>query len=305
MHTVWEAVGPVDILILGASGFIGGRVAQAAKAAGKSAAGTALLRPLPEGVPGGALDVHDQPALVACLRACRPRALVYSILSWDLNSPEAQTRASVDGLRAVMHALRGAYPAGDPAPRLVYLSTNAVFSGRPGPHREDELPDPQNRRDAYRFYGAARRAGEDAALAEWPEALVARTANVDGRDAWGAINPRLAGLIAPLRAGQPLARFVDRVISPTLVDALAGALVEVCDPAFRPPPGRILHLAGSQPATDYAYALRLAARLGVDPGLVREDYCVPPVDISLDVTETQRWLRARLPGVDGLLAAVV
>jgi dTDP-4-dehydrorhamnose reductase len=211
-------------------------------------------------------------------------------------------RVSRDGVTALMAALR----AERVDARLVYVSTNAVFSGRRGPNREDDPPDPENRFDAYRFYGLARRAGEVAVLEGWADALVARTANVDGRDAWGEINPRLRSLIDPLRAGQPLPRYVDRWLSPTLVDAVAAGLVEVARADFALPRGRVLHLAGREPITDFAYAQRLARHLGADPALVREDHYLPEgapgrYDISLETAFTQSCVRTPLLDVDEML----
>jgi dTDP-4-dehydrorhamnose reductase len=226
-----------------------------------------------------------------------------------------QFRVSVDGLRALIGVMKELRAAGWlPACRLVYVSTNAVFSGLSGPYHETGLPDPELRTDAYRAYGLARRAGEQVALAEWPDSLVARTANVDGYDAWGVLNPRLRGLVDALSAGKTLPRFVDRSISPTLVDNVAEALLEIASPGFALPAGRttigrVMHLAGCQPMTDYDYALRLARRLGVPETLVVPDHCLPPgstgrYSIALDVAATQAFLRTRLLDVDGMLERI-
>jgi dTDP-4-dehydrorhamnose reductase len=193
----------------------------------------------------------------------------------------------------------------------VYVSTNAVFSGKPGAHAEDEPPDPEQRTDGYRNYGLARRTGEIAALEQWQDAVVVRTANVDGRDAWGAYNPRLRSLLDPLRAGQPLPRFVDRFISPTLVDSVADALVEIASPDFALPPGRILHAAGCEPASDYDYGQRLARAINADPALVRPDHYTlapgrpAPYDISLSTAYTQSLLKTRLLNLDEMLARMI
>lgn len=297
----------VDLLIVGGSGFIGARAAQAALSAGLRVACTARSRPVPSGALECRLDANEPGALLGCLERTQPQAVIYAALSWELDSEEAQMRVSAQGLRVLAAAMKAAAPSA----RLVYVSTNAVFSGRPGAHKESEPPDPEARFDAYRFYGLARRAGELAALEGWPNAVVARTANVDGRDAWGSFNKRLLSLLDPLRAGQPLARFVDRIISPTLVDSVAEALVEVAQPSFPLPPGGILHLSGSQPASDFQYACRLARAVGADPALVREDRCLPPgsaaatYDISLDTAFTQSLLKTRLLDLDAMVERMV
>ena len=298
---------PTDLLIIGGSGFVGARTAQAAQCAGRSAACTYLHRPVPPGIPAYQFSAGDQAALRACLAATQPRAVIYCAIAWALDSEAEQMRVSAQGARDLIAALSSTAPDA----RLVYVSTNAVFSGQHGPYLESDLPDSDARTDLYRFYGMGRRAGEQLCLAEWPKTLVARTANVDGRDAWGQINPRLMSLIQPLRAGQALTRYSDRAISPTLVDNLAGALVEISQPDFALPEEnkRVLHLAGSETVTDYQYAQRLAARLGCPPEQVQANHYLPAgstgrYNISLDVGWTQSLLSTRLVGVDEMLDTI-
>ena len=297
----------VDLLVMGGSGFVGGRTVQAAQAAGLRAACTYLHRPPPPGVPAFQLDCGDGHQMAACLEQTRPKGIIYSIVSgkFSSNSDAEHQYASVTVLRVLLDALARLGLSS----RVVYISTNAVFSGKDGPYREDCVPDSDLRQDAYRSYGLWRRAGEVLTLEQWPNSLVARTANVDGRDAWGQLNPRLQGLIDPLRAGQPLARFVDRGLSPTLVDTLAEALVEVSQPEFALPRGRILHLAGCEPVSDFEFARRIARKIGADESLVREDHLLPAgsserYSIALDVAFTQSVLETNLHGVNLLLDQV-
>jgi dTDP-4-dehydrorhamnose reductase len=132
---------------------------------------------------------------------------------------------------------------------------------------------------------------------------------VDGIAADGSLSPRAAGLVAALRAGRPLARFSDRIFSPTGLASLAQALLEVSDPA-RSAPG-VLHLAGPDPVSDYEYARRLARALGADASLVRPVFLrdspeVPshPRDTSLDTAHTLSSLATRLESVDAQIAAL-
>jgi dTDP-4-dehydrorhamnose reductase len=302
-----------DLLILGASGFIGARTAQTALAAGWRVAGTYRTRPLPPGVPGWQVDVCDQAAVTGLLNETRPRAVIHCVASYTPHSLDydSQMEASAYSTRALVAALR-ALGALTLDTRIVFVSTNAVFSGKLGrPCAETDLPDPDNRRDAYRYYGLARREGERITLDGWPNSLVARTASVDGRDAWGQLNPRLQALVDALRSGRSFTRYVDRVISPTLVDAVVSGLLEVASPGFPLPQstGRVLHLAGRQSLTDFDYAHQIAAHLGIPHPPVEEDHYLPPgavgpYNIALDVSRTQALLQTRLPDVAQVLACL-
>lgn len=300
---------PIDILIIGGSGFIGARTAVLAQQSGQSVVCTHLHRPVPPGITAYPLTTDNEDAVRACLAETQPRAVIYCAIAWNLNSETEQMQVSLEGLRNV---IRGLTAECTPQTRLVYISTNAVFSGQHGPYTEHDLPDPQNRTDAYRFYGAGRRSGEIFALANWENTLVARTANVDGKDAWGKLNPRLLSLVEPLLAGNTISRYVDRSISPTLVDNLAQALVEVSQSSFSLPSNpddRILHLAGREPMTDFVYAQHLAARLHLPTERILPDHLLPVgasehYSIGLDVSYTQSLLHTKLLDVDEMLAVV-
>jgi len=304
---------PLSLLIVGGSGFVGGRMAQAAQAAGLSVACTHRTRPVPPGIPSYRLDVTDSAALAGLLSDCHPHALIYCAVSYsptDLESiSEAEhMRVSADGVRVILQALK----ASRLSTRFIYVSTNGVFSGKSGPYKETDLPDPETRFNRYRSYGLGRRMGEEIALNEWPHTIVARTAHVDGLDAWGRLNQRLQNTIDHLRSGQPLPRYIDRTISPTLLDSLVAALVEISRPEFpfQNPLPHVVHLAGSEPVTDYEFTLHLARKLGVSETLVQPVRYLPPdspgtYNIALDVAFTRTLLQTPPPAVDEMLSRIL
>jgi dTDP-4-dehydrorhamnose reductase len=203
---------------------------------------------------------------------------------------------SVDGVKRTLTKLRKV----NPSARFIYVSTNAVFSGARGAYKESDLPDSESRRDQYREYALTRAEGERVAQGEWANTLIVRTSNVDGRGINGNLNSRLAFSVERLKAGQPLPRFCNRRISPTLVDNLATAMLEVIHPSFSYT--GVLHVAGSQQVTDYEYAQLLARQIGVDEKLVEEDFDNKPSNISLNVAFTQSLLQTRLLNVAEQLA---
>lgn len=297
------------ILVIGGSGFVGSRIVALAASYGYDAAYTFNRSPLPLSVPAYPLDLRrdsDTP-LAAILTAAQPDVIVHCAVPSLQSDLALHTPVSVTSVQRLIRFVRSRALSF----RLLYLSTNAVFSGNAGPYRETDIPDAHVRADAYRAYGMARALGEQVALT-WPDALVVRTAWVDGRTITGNLSPRLAGLVRRLREGQPVARFTDRMISPTLLDNLVAALYEMFAPdfAFR----GIMHIAGVQRLSDYDYARAVASRLGVDPALVCAQHLADqawqtraairdiPRDLTLDVTRTQSRLQTRLLPVAEQLA---
>ena len=299
----------IDLLVIGGSGFVGARLVQAALAGDLRVAYTcnrhAPALAGPDGTPAAAYPVDflaEGTALEDCLRAAHPRAVVHCAVHY----PNDSAIHEAVSLRSAERTARTLRELGEGA-RLVYVSTNAVFTGWEG-RAYSETDTPAERADRYRAYGLYRRLGELAALEGLPgQTVVARTSHVEGRDYAGNLHWRMAEIVNPLRAGQPVARFNDRTITPTRVDVLAAALLEMSRPefAFR----GILNVAGTEAMTDYVYARCIARRLGVDEALVRPDRGLPEgetrrYNIALDVSLARRVLATPLETVDEMVAAV-
>lgn len=142
--------------------------------------------------------------------------------------------------------------------QVVLLSTDYVFDGTGGPYDETGRPNPIS------AYGRTKLAGEDAVLSADPSNLVVRTTVVYGPEEQGRnFAYRLA---RELTHGRPLAVPVDQVGTPTYNRDLAERLIE----AVRGGRGGIVHVAGSECLSRSAFARRLAARVGLDPELIRD-----------------------------------
>ena len=293
----------VDLLVIGGSGFVGAHLVKMATAADYRVAYTYANHKVVLPAQAYQVKIEEMGVLEACVTDTQPQIIVYCAVPPSQGESAIHHTVNVEGVHRVLASL-------SPATHqtlFVYLSTNAIFSGRQGPYRENDMPDPEARRDVYRTYALTRCEGESAALSNWSNTLVVRTATVNGRDIQGKLNARLAMPVERLLAGHPLPRFCDRYISPTLIDNLVEALLEIIglDFAYR----GILHLAGSQRVTDYEYACYLAQHLGIDASLIEKDYMADspllvngPRDGSLDTTLTQSLLRTRLLRVEEQLA---
>lgn len=294
------------LLVIGGSGFIGSRAVQSAAARGHTVTYTYTRDPIPMPLDAQALRVsfHEGGSIESALAKARPDVVLYAIGPHPA-SDELHELLNVRGVERTLAALR----AVSPHALFIFISTNAVFGAGPGMFREDERPNPETRDDMHRTYGITKARGERIARAEWPNTLIVRTSMVNGRDAHGTLNPRTAEAVASLRSGETLRRFDDRYISPTLVDNLVDALLEVASSDFTY--RGTLHIVGSERVTDYAYARCLAHTLRADdrqivPERIADSPSMAhtPRDASLDCAFTQSLLRTRLLTVREQMAAL-
>lgn len=146
--------------------------------------------------------------------------------------------------------------------RLIHVSTDYVFNGDfggavPRPYEPDDQTAPVG------VYGRSKLAGEHAALAALPEAVVVRTAWVytggDGKD-FVAVMRRLAAGDGPVRVVH------DQVGSPTYVGDLAAALLQVADDRV---PGPVLHAANEGAVSRFEQTRAIFEECGADPARVQ------------------------------------
>ncbi|HMA33414.1 MAG TPA: sugar nucleotide-binding protein [Chloroflexia bacterium] len=287
------------LLVIGGSGFVGARVVAAATTAGYRVTYTYGRAPLALPLPAYPVALHEADGrLEACLAQVRPQIVLYCAAPLGSQDLPLQWHVNVGGVQRTLAVLR----AQRPPPLFIYVSTNAVFGGGQGPYAESAVPDPTARQDRYRHYAVTKALGEQVTLGDWANSVVARTSFVDGYTLLGTLSARLAGLVEQLRAGQPVARFADRYLSPTLVDTLVSALLELMVPDFTY--RGVLHLAGQDRVNDYQYGQTLARHLGIPAELIIPDNLAyhaelrgTPVDSSLATTFTQHLLRTPLLGI--------
>lgn len=207
-----------------------------------------------------------------------------------------------DDPAAAAHAARGLCAElrrSCPDVRYILVSTDAVFSGGAGrPYVEGDPVDPCSP------YGEARAEAERIVMGSVESSCVARTCLVYGRD-WrlqaAEPDPRISGLLAPLRAGQTVSQYARQYRTPTYLGDLAPALLRLAAAEVT----GILHLAGPARWSRADFARQAAAAFGADPRRVT-DQPLPErpafgADTSLDSGRARRalgWSPRDLP--DGL-----
>lgn len=194
------------------------------------------------------VDVTDPAAVLACVRACRPEAVLHLAAWTDVDGAEddEEAAAAVNG-EGSANVARAAAEVGA---ALVVPSTDYVFDGTAGPYDEDAEPAPLG------AYGRTKLAGERAAVAAHPQGTrIARTAWL-----YGAHGRNFVDTMRRLGAERDEVAVVDdQVGSPTWTRDLAPAL----EALVALPPG-VYHTAGGGAVSWAGFARAVFEEAGID-----------------------------------------
>jgi dTDP-4-dehydrorhamnose reductase len=239
------------------------------------------------------LDIRDGAAVLDCMRAARPDVVIHT--AYDTRDLEAVI------VRGTANIIASAKAVGA---RVLLISTDAVFDGRRGAYREEDIPTPITE------YGQAQAAAEREMLAA--HGVVVRTSLVYRVYPPDPANRAL--LHAPIAQGARPRLYTDEYRCPIHVDDLADGLLELA--AWLPsrwaqlPAGGVLHVAGPERLDRDSFACRLAPHFGLDPAqfqaAIRSASPLQrPADCSLDTSLARTLLQTRLRSLDEVLQTAI
>lgn len=227
----------VDLLVIGGSSFVGANLVQAALHSGLRVAYTYANRKLNLPVDSFQVNLQEANTLEACLAETKPKNIAHCAI--PRGDEKIHQAVSVESVSRIIGILNNALTT-----KLIYVSSNAVFTGDKGQYGETDLPDAGKRNNEYCVYAIARAAGDHIALEKWPNTIVVRTADVNGRDVESKLNIRLEKLVEKFKTGQTIQRLSQAYIPPTLVDNLVDVILELIGDKFEY--RGVLHIAGSE-----------------------------------------------------------
>lgn len=233
------------IFLTGAAGRLGAAVAAACAGADLVAHTRATL------------DITDPQAVRRALADARPDVVINCAAFNDVDGAEARpTEALAVNAFAVRTLARAAEAAGA---TLVHFSTDFVFDGtRAQPYREDDETSPRS------TYASAKLLGEWFAR-EAPEAYVLRVESLFGAArGWRGRQGSLDAIIDGLAQGSEVNVFTDRIVSPSYVHDVVGAVTHLLDAH---PASGVYHCVNSGQASWYEIAEESARLMGVTPRL--------------------------------------
>ena len=240
------------VLVTGASGKLGPYVCAALAGSGMQVIALSHRQTLPESMAPFRLrlDLADQPALRACLQQFRPATVVHLAALSDPAScqqaAEASKHLNVDTPAFIAHC------CADINARLIFISTDQVFSGEQGNYHEKDSPAPVNR------YGEHKLLAEQAVSAACPEqTLILRLPLMFGFTRDPAKG--LQRLLTQLRDGPPLHCWREELRSPMDYSTAARGIAhaQACRHLG------LLHFAGLQTLSRAELVQEIARSLGL------------------------------------------
>jgi dTDP-4-dehydrorhamnose reductase len=237
------------VLVTGAAGLLGGRVAALLAERFQVRAARHRSAP-PSGVATIDLELLDAASLASALEQARPDAVVHCAAEGNVDRCEREPgRAERLNAEATADLARACRARGL---RLVTFSTDLVLGGDRAFADEEVPPAPSL------VYGRTKLAGEEAVLAEAPDAAVLRVALVAGRG-HGPKATSTESVAWALRAGRPVRLYTDQVRTPVDSFSVADAVARALE---RPAAGRF-HIGGPERLTRLELGLRVASVLGL------------------------------------------
>jgi dTDP-4-dehydrorhamnose reductase len=271
------------LLVTGAGGLLGGRLASLLRARHAVIAGVHRA-PAPEGLPSLALDLTRAEVLEPALDEAEPEAVLHAAALADADrceaDPELATALNVQATERLARACHGR------GIRLVVLSTDMVFSGERGLWREADPATPSL------VYGRSKKKAEEAALESGVGAAVLRVALVHGQG-HGARRTASEAILDALRGGRRLRLFTDQYRTPVDPESVAEAVERVLDRRV----AGLFHVGGPERLSRHQLGARVAALFGLDAGLIDPVRAADhptgaprPKDVSLDCSRARREL---------------
>jgi dTDP-4-dehydrorhamnose reductase len=212
------------------------------------------------------LDVTDDQAVEAAFAGHSPDIVFNCAAFHNLDVCEREVDHSFEvNARAVKRLGERCREAGA---TLVHLSTNYVFDGRADrPYREDDLPAPRS------VYAISKLAGEHAALAYAPNALVVRSSGLYGLHGSGSKGGNfVTRAVARAREQGELRMVADQRLNPTFTADLAAALLTAVESDVR----GLLHLTNSGECSWHEFTVEIMRLAGIDVPIEAIETTVPP-----------------------------
>lgn len=274
----------MSILITGASGLLGSKMAEKAASVGYKVYSGYFMHKPNYGFPIR-FDIRNRTAVEKAFKIASPEIVVHTVALTDVDKCEMDKELAwninVEGTRNLVDLCkqRGVF--------LIYISTDYVFKGDKGMYKETDEPEPIN------YYGLTKLKGEEEVIDKLNEFCIARPSVIYGIKPLSGKSNFALWVIEKLRKNESINVVMDQWVSPTLNTNLADMLLEVLERRLT----GIYHLAGATRMNRYEFAKLIAEEFNLNHELIRPIAMCElkwkasrPKDSSLDVSKAMKNL---------------
>ncbi len=260
------------ILVTGGSGFIGSYLIPFLSRQGWEVLGS-FCRHCVDGnlIP---LNVCDKNQLLTTLNRIRPDIIIHCAALTNVQECE-KNKDTADEINITAPELIARY-CSDFGARMIFMSTDLVFSGEKPPYHEQAPTDPVN------YYGQTKARAEEKLL-EYPRVTIIRTSLN-----YGYQSPFIKWMFKKLEEEREIPLFVDEFRNAIY----GGDFVRVLLPLLRcKPRHRIYHIAASRSMNRYEWGILFFRQIGLDKAIeackqaTAASFPAPrPLDVTLETT---------------------
>lgn len=255
-------------LVTGAAGFLGENAGLWLRGRATTIGQVRAKAPRSQFARQYAVDLRDADAAAEMVRRVRPDVILHAAAvsghQTCADDPDQAFAVNVEASRSIGAA------AAETGAHVIYISTDAVFSGARGGYAETDEPEP------FSYYGETTLAGEHTVRENGASVLVART-NFFG---WSSSGTRsvLEFFVNRLRAGEPVKGYPDFIVTSIYVQSLVETLWQLTASGTQ----GTVHVASSDAVSKHDFGITVARVFGLDETLIS------PLRSDLDGHATSR-----------------
>ena len=284
----------MKLLITGASGLFGGKLAQLATTKGYTIY-SGYNKDKPKfGIPIQ-FDITNKTHTQQVFQKTQVDTIIHAASLTNVDTCERKRnqawKTNIQGTKHIVQAAKKTQTY------LIYISTDYVFDGEKGNYTETDKPNPIN------YYGQTKLKAEQQ-IQTLQNYCIARPSVIYGSTpAAGKTNFAL-WTIKQLKNEKPVKMATDQYTSPTLNTNLANMTLEIAEQKLT----GTYHLSGATPINRYDFAKKIAKTFNLDPNLIFpvsiDDFSFPakrPKNSSLNTRKAQQDLKNKPLEIDQAL----
>lgn len=240
----------MKVLVLGASGFLGGHLYRKLKEDGKiQVLGTCNISNNVELVK---VDVTNQDEVQGVMKAFNPDVIIWSLMS--INNEKIMVRS---GLNNILRTI-------SKDTKLVFISSNAVFSSGKGNYKEADKPQIRKQNDNLALYATGKIYGEEI-VKDMNSYIIVRPGAIYGKDIYDRWDKRIEKFISEIENHKEVIRTENLYNTFVKVEELASGVIELIKMDYK----GIIHLGPENKESYYNYYRRISKQLGLDDNIVK------------------------------------